>query len=66
MSVNLTSGDCPDCGRALADHETTSAGPGRTRLAPCGLDVSGVALREVAFALDGGTRRVVADGGDER
>ncbi|QZP37057.1 hypothetical protein [Halobaculum magnesiiphilum] len=57
--------DRPDCGRALADHGIASAGPGRTRLAPCGLDVSGVTLREVAFALDGGTRRVATDGGED-
>ncbi|MFC6793899.1 hypothetical protein ACFQFH_05495 [Halobaculum halobium] len=56
---------CPDCGRALADHGIASAGPGRTRLAPCGLDVSGVTLREVAFALDGGSQRVMTDGGED-
>ncbi|WP_435065973.1 hypothetical protein [Halobaculum sp. EA56] len=43
--------DCPDCGCALADHGIASAGPGRTRLTPCGLDVTGVTLREVAELL---------------
>ncbi|WP_284031762.1 hypothetical protein [Halobaculum lipolyticum] len=55
--------DCPDCGRALADHGLTSAGPGRTTLAPCGFDVAAVTLREVATALDDSARRLAADGG---
>jgi hypothetical protein len=58
---------CPDCGRALADHGIASAGPGRTRLAPCGLDVSGVTLREVARMLasrdETSEQQVVTDGG---
>ncbi|MXR39820.1 hypothetical protein GRX01_00390 [Halobaculum sp. WSA2] len=56
--------NCPNCGRPLADHGLTTAGPGRTRLAPCGYDVAGVTLREVAFVLDGGARRAAADGGE--
>ncbi|QZX98711.1 hypothetical protein [Halobaculum rubrum] len=57
--------DCPECGRALADHGLSTVGPCRTRLAPCGFDVAGVKLRGVAFALDAGARRVAADGGEE-
>ena len=56
--------DCPECGRALGDHGLSTAGPGRTTLTPCGFDVAGMTLREVAFALDGGARRVAADGGE--
>jgi len=56
--------DCPECGRPLADHGLTTAGPGQTTLAPCGFDVAGVTLREVAFALDDGARPVAADGGE--
>jgi hypothetical protein len=58
--------DCPECGRALADHGLSTAGPGRTRLAPCGYGVAGVTLREVVFVLDDGARRIAADGGSER
>ncbi|QZX99821.1 hypothetical protein [Halobaculum rubrum] len=56
--------DCPECGRALADHGLSTAGPGRTTLAPCGFDVAGVTLREVAFVLDDGACRVATDGGE--
>ncbi|MFC7098861.1 hypothetical protein [Halobaculum marinum] len=56
--------DCPDYGRALADHGLTSAGPGRTTLAPCGFDVAAVTLRELAFVLDDGAPRVATDGGE--
>jgi len=56
--------DCPDCGRALVDHGLSTTGPGQTTLVPCGFDVAGVTLREIAFALDGSARSVAADGGE--
>ncbi|WP_435143838.1 hypothetical protein [Halobaculum sp. P14] len=60
--------DCPECGRPLTDHGLTTTGPGRTRLAPCGFDVAGVPVRDVAQVLDDSAdvsakSRVVADGG---
>jgi len=50
--LNGDSDACPGCGRPLSNHGYTFEGPGgRATLSPCGLDVSGVPLRNLLDAI---------------
>lgn len=57
-SVSISnSGECAECGEALADHGFSSRGPGgKTVLSPCGFDVSSVPLEIVVDAVGGELR----------
>ncbi|OYR80535.1 hypothetical protein DJ84_15525 [Halorubrum ezzemoulense] len=50
--LNGDSNACPGCGQPLPSHGYSISGPGgRATLSPCGLDVSGVPLRELLDAI---------------
>ena len=50
--LNGDSDACPGCDRPLSTHGYTFEGPGgRATLSPCGLDVSGVPLRNLLDAI---------------
>lgn len=51
----LTSDACPGCGRALSTHEIEARAGSAVTLTPCGVDVTGVPMRDLVDAIDSET-----------